>query len=540
MSAPSMGTMDPWSDRDRSGAAHVTGRRGIHQTVYRRAGALAAAGLLAGVASLLTPIDAIAQAWVTEVGVGSQFEFTSNAALGEAGSRGDTILGVRPYIRLSGEGGQFKFSGTASLAGIVYFNHTQSDRIQPEADLTATLKVVPQFLFLDAGLRAFQSNDDPFGVRQEVGSTSENSRTTVMARLTPRIEGTAGRRMRYLVRSDNAWIDESRATGTTVGSGSEGYYGQHSAFIEQEPVPGGWRLEARRSETRYRDSTLLPLVVDTARATILYSPGADIRLGVHTGYERTSFDENGVIYGVDVRWQPSARTLLSGFWEQRFFGSAWRLAFDHRTPAFAWNIFSTRTLETSAQTLIDLPATNNVAALLDGMFATRFPDPVERARAVQDFIASRGLPTSTLQPIALHQQQLSVVHLNTATIALTGVRNTVSLSAYHSRREDAADPSVIPSGGSLTNNTQIGGSVALTHQLTPSNALIASADWSRITAPEEFGGDRTIQKTVRLQVNLRATPRTTVVAGARYRVLDSNTSVSGNEEAVFVGLDHRF
>jgi len=498
------------------------------------------AGLLAGAALLMMPIDAAAQVWATEIGVGSQLELTSNAALGEAGGRGDTILSVRPHISLFREGAQFKVSGSASLDGIVYLNHTQSDRLQPQADLTASLKVVPRLLFLDADLRAYQTNVNPFGARQEPGSTSENSVTGVTARVTPRIEGTAGEHLRYLVRSSNAWLNESGATATIVGSTSEGYFGQHSAFIERDPVPGGWRLEAQRSETRYRDSTLQPLVIDTARATVLYAPGADIRLGLHAGYERTSFDENGAIYGIDAKWQPSPRTQLSAFGEHRFFGSSWRLAFDHRTPLFAWNILSSRTLETSTQSQIDLPPTSNLAALLDGMFSARFPDPAERARAVQDFITSRGLPTSTLQPIALRQQQLGILNLNLATVSLIGVRNTVSLSGYHSRRQDALDPSVIPSGGAATNNTQIGASAALTHQLTPSNSLVASADWSRITAPEEFGGDRTTQKTVRLQVNLRPAPRTILVFGARYRVLDSNTSVSGNEEAVFVGLDHRF
>jgi uncharacterized protein (PEP-CTERM system associated) len=273
---------------------------------------------------------------------------------------------------------------------------------------------------------------------------------------------------------------------------------------------------------------------------VFYAPGADIRLGAHIGYERNSFEEDGAIYGLEARWQPSPRTQLSGFAEHRFFGTAWRLAFDHRTPAFAWNVLSTRTVETSAETLVELPATDNVAAALDAMFTTRFPDPVERARAVNDFINSRGLPTSTLQPIALRQQQLSVVKLNMASVSMIGVRNTVSLSGYHARREDALDASQIPTGGSNTNNTQVGAAIALTHQLTRSHSVAVLADWSRITAPAQFGGERTIQKALRLQANLRPAPRTTLVVGARYRVLDSNSSVSGHEEALFFELDHRF
>ena len=535
-----MGTMGPWSDRNRSGTGLVVHRRSIHRTLCRRDGAPAAVGLLTGAVLLLAPAGAAAQAWSSEIAVRSALERTTNAQLGEIGGRGDTIVSVTPRIRLSGEGGQFRFSGLVSLVGLAYLDHTQPDRIQPEADLEASLKLVPGLLYLDAGLRAFQNNVDPFGARQEPGATHENSVTTVMARVTPRLEGTAGEHLRYLVRSDNAWLDESGATASVVGSTSEGYVGQHSAFIERDPAPGGWRLEAQRSETHYRNSTLESLVIDTARATILFAPGADIRLGAHAGYERTSFDENGAIYGVDLKWQPSPRTQFSGFGEHRFFGTAWRLAFDHRTPLFAWNMFSARTLETSAQSLVDLPATNNLAAVLDGMFTTRYPDPVERARAVQDFITARGLPTSTLQPIALRQQQLSIIKLNTATFTLIGTRNTISLNGYHTHRQDALDAGTIPSGGSASNNTQYGASIALTHQLTPSQGLVASADWSRITSPAEFGGERTTQHTLRMQLNSRPTPRTTLGIGARYRVLDSNVSVSGNEKAVFVGLDHRF
>ena len=89
--------------------------------------------LAGGAALLLAPATALSQRWNTDVGVSSQFEWTSNALLGEANPRGDGILDVRPHIRVIGEGGQFKFSGSATLDGIAYLNHTQPSRIQPQA-----------------------------------------------------------------------------------------------------------------------------------------------------------------------------------------------------------------------------------------------------------------------------------------------------------------------------------------------------------------------------------------------------------------------
>ena len=537
-----MGTMAAWNDSVRSRQPTSAGQRRGARPVRPGRGSPSAASVVVGVAALFASTGAVAQKWTAEVGVSSRVEWTSNAQLGEAGGRGDVILDVRPQVRLTGEGGQFKVSGTAALDGVNYLHKTQPSRIRPEADLTASLQAVPRLVFLDAGLRVFQTSANPFGARQETGS-SKNSETTVVGRVSPRIEGMAGEHLRYVVRSDNVWTNQSGATAPQTGTNSSGYFGQNAASIEHDPLPFGWRLAAERTDTTYRDGTVQPLVIELARATTLYALSTDITFGLYGGYEHTNFDtpgQRGWIYGIDAKWQPSSRTLLTAFGEHRFFGDAWRVAFAHRTPAFAWNIVSSRTLQTAPQSAFDLPATNNVAALLDGIFTTRYPDPVERARAVQNFISSQGLPTSTLQPITLQQRQLSIVNLNMATIALIGVRNTVSLSGFQSRTADATGGSVILSGGSLTNNSQIGGSIALTHKLTPSYTLTASSEWSRISALSASGADRTIQKSARLLMNVQAAPRTSAFAEVRYTRLDSNSAVSGREGAVFAGLDHRF
>jgi uncharacterized protein (PEP-CTERM system associated) len=492
--------------------------------------------------SLMAPDLAQAQKWSIEPSVSSELEWTSNAAFGETGARGDTIVDVRPRIRLLGEGAQIKFSGTAGLAAVAYVNRTQPSRILPEADLTASLEAVQRFLFIDAGLRASQTSVDPFGARAETGTTSENSVTTTQARLTPRIEGTT-QGLRYLVRSDNTLTYESGATASIAGSSSAGYFGRHSASFEQDAKPFGWRFEAERSETRYRDTTQVPLVLDVARATLNYAVVQDLIVGVHVGRERTSFATQGSIgniYGTDLKWQPSPRITFTGFEEKRFFGSAWRLAFDYRTPSIAMNLISTRDISTSPQTLFDLPATDNVAALLDAIYTTRFPDPAQRALVVQDLIARQGLPTSTLQPITLRAQRLSVVNQTIATVALIGVRNTIALSAFQTRTEDAAQAPEFATGDALTNNTQYGASLSLTHQLAPTLAVTAAADWSRIRALEGLGNQQTRQSGAQVRLNVTASPRTNAYALARYRNLDSNTSVSGREASVAVGVDHRF
>ena len=530
--------------RGRHGAREgVDARRGYGRIATRTGAHLAVATVVA-VAPLIAPASAYAQKWSIDAGISSELSWTSNAELGQLGGRDDTILDIRPNIRLRGEGGRLKFSGTAALSAITYANHTQPSRLEPEADLRAELEAIERLLFLEAGLRALQTSANPFGARPETGATSENSITTSQARFAPRIEGAAGDRLRYRLSSDNSWTHESGSTAATTGvPDSAGYFGRHAVRIEQDPQPLGWRIEGERSETRYRDASQEPLVLDTARVTLNYGIGSEWTLGVHAGRERTSFvteDGRRDLYGVDVRWRPSPRTLFSVLQEHRFFGSAWRAAFEHRTPQFALSMVSARALDTTPQSVFDLPATDNVAALIDAAFTTRYPDPIERARIVQDFIARQGLPPSTLQPISLRAQRLSLVTLHSATVTLIGTRNSVSLTGYKTRTEDAIDTGPFALGTAATNNDQYGAAIALSHRLSPTMSLIASADWSRIRALEAVGGERSTQRTARVRLNVETGRKTTAYAGARYRDLDSNTVESGREGAIFVGLDHRF
>ncbi|HEX6707556.1 MAG TPA: TIGR03016 family PEP-CTERM system-associated outer membrane protein [Albitalea sp.] len=481
-----------------------------------------------------------AERWSAEAGVSSTLTWSTNPELGlVGGGQNDTVLEVRPHISIRAEGARLRLGGTASLAGVTSAHDTQPSRLLPEADLSARLEAIERFFFLDAGLRALQTSENPFGARPEAGST-RNTITTAAARFSPSIESAISAETRYRLRSDNSWTRESGSTLPTT-SAAEGYFGRHSFLFEHDPHPFGYRLEGERTETKYRDGIQQPLRQDLVRASADYAFSAEFTAGVRVGRERTNLvalDDERTIYGLQARWQPSPRTTLSAFDEKRFFGQAWRLAFDHRLPQVAWNLVLSRSLDTTPQSLFDLPATNNVAALLDAAFTTRFPDPVERARVVQDLIARQGLPGATTHPTNIYTQRLSIVTLRSVSVALIGVRNTISLGAFQTRTEDAPEGGALATGAALTNNVQLGASAAWSHRLTPVMSMNLSAEWSRvraITAP-----DLTIERIARAQLTVQAGPKTSVFGGARYRDLDSNVAAEGREGAVFVGLDHRF
>ena len=530
--------------RPSAAALRLVGQRGRPSAAFRPLGTAFAA-----LAALAIPGTAAAQKWSVDAGISSQVTLSSNASLGgtaDTGSTGnggrDVLLDVRPRIRLLAEGSRLKLSGSAALSAVTYADHSQPTRLLPDIDLAASLTAIERLLFLDASLRAVQNSANIFGARPESGATSENSVTTTQGWVAPRIEGQFDSLRRYRLLSENTWTRESGATTSVPGLSVGGYFGRHSLLFEQDARPFGLRIEAERSETRYRNGVEKPLVIDLARLTLNYELATDFTVGVHGGRERTSFETGGSggnLVGVQAKWTPSPRTTFSAFEEERFFGRAWSVSFAYRAPQIALSLVSSRGVQTSPQSVLDVPGTGNVAALLDAIFTTRYPDPIERARIVNELIAREGLPTDTLQPIFVRAQRLSLSTSSSASVTLIGVRNSLSLVAFQTRTEDAVDGGLLSTGLAFTNNTQTGAAVAASHRLSPTMALVGSADWTRIRALRS-AGERSTQRSVRLQLNAEVVTKMTVFAGARYRDFETNTTTDGREAAVFVGVDRRF
>lgn len=521
-------------------------RRGHLATLRPVAGAFSAsASKFAWVVVLAAAsVDALAQRWIIEPAVSSQLTWTSNSSFGESGpGESDAIVALSPRVRVNGSGARLRLIGTASVSGIAYADRTQPTAVEPTADLSARLEAIERLFFVEAGYRATRTSENPFGARAD-GVASSNRLTTSQWSLSPVVESDSAVDLHYRLRSDNTWTRAIGGEGVTTTAGAGGYFGRHSASIERDPRPFGWRLEAERSLTRYDDPAEPSVSIAAARVILNYAIADEWSVGLRGGHERnnaeTGEDRSRSIYGMQTRWQPSPRTTLSALREERFFGSAWSLAFDHRQPRLAWSLGLTRGVDTTPQALFDLPPTDNVTGLLDAMFTTRFPDPVERARVVQEFISQQGLPSATQGPVSLFSQRLSLVTSRRASMSVIGSRASLTLSGYAARTEDALDAGPLATGGAASNNTQHGVSLVLSHRLSPLMGLSVSLDWSRIRGLDSAVPDETSQRGLQVHFNVQASPMTNAFLGGRYRKIESNVVTEGREGVVYVGLDHRF
>jgi uncharacterized protein (PEP-CTERM system associated) len=475
--------------------------------------------------------------WVT-----ARVTASDNAGLGLSNAGSDLISDVTAGLRVRAEGARLSLIGSAALESFLYARHTQGNDIVPSVDLTGRWVAVERFLFVEASARTAQTHIDPFGPGFSPTSTDNNT-TATQYRLSPYIQSDPSSTLHFRARSDNTRTRDYGLESATVDAVDSAYFGFHTISLERDPVPVGWRLEGERSYTRYQGE-FVPLITDVTRALVNFAVTDTLRAGIRVGAERNSFlidDGWTAVYGGQASWRPSERTNLSFDIEHRFFGNGMHLTFTHRMPWLSWDLRASRALDTTPQSIFSLPPTNNVAALLDAVLTTRFPNPAERAGQVQDIISRQGLPASTATAISILAPRLSVTENVSAGLSYLGVRNTLALTVFALRSRDAVDAGPFATDSADTNNIQHGGTLTYALRLTPTATAGATVIYSRIKSLDSATtNERTKDGTVSAHMTYQLAPKTSAMFGVSQRKLVSNTVPSGHETSAFALLDHRF
>lgn len=520
--------------------------------------ALALLAVLAPAAGQEVPTPAAGQerqtpgsGWFVEFGLGTGLTLTDNANFSEDRQRdGDAIVDLSPSVVVRGEGRRLRVAGSAVFSGVTYVQGTRTSSFEPSGWFNANLEAIERWFFVDAGLSATRQLNNPLAPRPD-GPSSYNRLTTTAARLSPYIQRALPNDIDLLIRSDNLWTDTH---GGTLERESV-YVGRHRLVLERDPRRFGWAVEAERTDQR-SDGDGVDLVppVDLARVRLRYALSEQLAVGLRGGYERSELfiDRRSLAFGgAELSWRPTERTRLDGFWEDRSYGSSWELSFTHRSPFVAWNLASSRGLTSFSQSLMEIPATGDLSALLDAALQTRIDDPIARARAVQDFIARRGLPRSLPGPVNVFSDEPLVRQTTSATIAFIGVRSTLSFTGYRQHDAPPEGDDFVLTTGLATRLKQHGGSVAYSLQLNRRATAIASASYMRVRdlsgasildfllAPGTTSASSR-QQTYRLQYDYQLSARTTGFVGGRHQRFRSDFIENSRENAVFGGLAHRF
>ncbi len=413
-----------------------------------------------------------------------------------------------------------------------------------QANLLGNVEAVENFFFVEGAVDASPQYFTPFGAQpQGLANATQNRYQSASYRVSPYIRGGTTGDVQYSVRDDNIW---STLNGTPL-SVNNSYTNQLTANVARHNPQLGWVLEYNRSSVTFTSQQ--PQVTQLGRLILEHSPDPQLKLRVSGGYENEDYTlthSSGPIYGVGATWHPTERTNVEALWEHRFFGSSYLFNFAHRTPLSVWEANASRNITSYPQQIGTLPAGVDVSSIVNQLLLSSIPDPAQRQAAVDQFINSRGLPTSLSSPVNLYTQQITLQTQASGSVGLLGARNSIFLTAFYLRQQP-----ITASGNDLpgfiagfNDNTQVGTNIVWTHNLTPSLQLVASGTVSRTESnlPQDTLGfsatSRQGYATIGLSTPL--SPNTTVNGSVRYQVQHVDQGTGYNEAAVLFGLSHTF
>jgi uncharacterized protein (PEP-CTERM system associated) len=456
-------------------------------------------------------------------------------------ARQDWVIEASPGIRMERLGSRTSFLIDFQLRNFAYANESRLNNSQKQ--LTSFLKVeaIEKWLFIDSQANISQQNRSPFAGSvltgpSVVGGAGNNRVETTTYQISPYVRGLFSNVATYQVRYNATETHTNEnAFPTTHLYDLTGKFANASSSAKL-----GWSVDA--TALSVKNNIIGSRVDQRLRGALIYAIEPQLRLSVIGGYEKTdyaSIDKRGTdIYGAGIEWSPSPRTQFAAVREHRFFGDGHSVLFSHRTPMTAWRFTSSNDVSILPAQLTALDP-GSVYSSLSDLLQSSIPDPTERAQAVQARLAQTGIPPGysvgssflTTRPFVNRNRELSV--------ALIGVRNTVTFS-YGNRNQRGVGLGLSSALGNLNEDVRRElVNAAWAHRLTPLSTLTVLA--SRVRS-ESLGLDRTqsTQYAQSVTWSRPISPKATLSAGLQHSDLDSVAGNSYKENTVFANLTYRF
>jgi uncharacterized protein (PEP-CTERM system associated) len=488
-------------------------------------------------------LPAVAGDWTYGASATGRLTLTDNVRLAPRGQEeADLILSVAPTLTAQRRGARASLSVTYIPTLHVYLENRDSDNLQNYLSGLFSAEAVEDFFFVDASANIRQTFISPFDSLLGGESINDNLAQTTTLGLSPYVRGVLGTGYTYLVRNDNFWT-------TSDASALDNLYESRVLATVASPLGRLLRWDGEYDYNYTKFETQPAYVRQLLRLRGIYSVSPDLSVNARLGYEVNDYtidDYSGPIYGGGVDWRPTPRTFLSAFAEERFFGTGYGLNVSHRRRLAGFTLRASRSTQTHREQALYLPA-GDTRQLADIAFRSRIVDPLERQRAVDEFLARAGLPAVLTSPYAFYTNQIFVASLVEAGTGLFGVRNAVSLTLFWRENEPVtAGGAVLPDAFATVNNfRQRGGIVAASHILSARSTVTATAQrtytLSTDTRIQPDGSEiDSTEDVLRLTLTHQLSPATSAAAGVRWVDFDSNVRNSFREHALFASLTHRF
>lgn len=380
---------------------------------------------------------------------------------------------------------RLKATASAQWHQYIYRDENTRPRADHRRRFGSTLQgiLVDDLLMVDASASVGQQSISAFGPRAEDNPYSNENSTevktwTISPYLTYNFGQKAGAVLRYT--HNEITSDMRRAYGDTVADTVMFNLFSGSAF---QTV--GWGLsymDRRQDNELVGDSRIQNL-----GANLRYRLNYAMSLTATAGEDRYDFEgpggtSGGTSWTTGFVWTPSTRTSVSAAFGRQYFGNTGSLDARLRSRRTVWNINYSDTITTS-RAQFTLPAAIDTAALLDSLFSSTIPDPVQRQLAIAAYMLETGLPPSLADDISFLSNRYMRQKLLQGSAVFQWSRSSAVVGLHASDRtalsaQESDSPLLGSQQSSLNNHVrQNGASAAFTYRLSPRTSLAVSANY---------------------------------------------------------------
>lgn len=182
-----------------------------------------------------------------------------------------------------------------------------------------------------------------------------------------------------------------------------------------------------------------------------------------------------------------------------------------------------------------------MAALLDSMLMESVPDPIQRARAVQELMVQQSLPEANASAAQTYEPTPMRVSSNRGVLTWLGREDAVDVSFYEVRMRlpHLIASSFIPAGFT-GENLQRGVSLTVIHHFGPFTNASVTAGEHRVDGLGATNGQYTRGDAVTAQLNRRFGLHTEFFVGGRLQAAEFSALPATREKAGFLGASHHF
>ncbi|MCU0968981.1 MAG: TIGR03016 family PEP-CTERM system-associated outer membrane protein [Rubrivivax sp.] len=469
--------------------------------------------------------------------------FTDNVDLSSTDPQSDAITRLSPGVRIDSRGGLVNsfLSYTADL--LFYARDSDRNEIQNSLSAAMTGAVVDDRFRIDALARISQRSISAFGTQTFDPALRNDNRTEVSElTISPAFQAPLG--VNGSVSARMSW------TGTNASSTDEG---DSQSFVAEMAAGASyglysWSFSASRvvDDFKLRESEV---TTDDVLATVGVSPISTLRLSLRGGWKSDDLVDAGItsgeFWGVGVDWQPhdtlrigvatddtyfgraqsvdigffpTERTQLTLTAAEEVFGNTFALRFSHRMRRSLWTY-----TDTQGQNGGDL--LNADAQQILQQYRRAYDECLRTIRdaALCDQLARLVVGLDPGGTGGFLNSASSIQRDQIASVTLTGIRTTLSFAAF--QQENRAITGVSTNTGDLSQTDRVrqnGGSIVLSHRLTPTSSLSLRTSLRRTLDSGPLIGNELREAGIVYNLSLGA--RTSASVELRHNDFDSPTN----------------